>query len=101
VEPINPLLSLQAAVTRKDTGGNPPGGWFPAERLTLEESIRAFTALPAWSSKKEKFLGALTPGRFADLTVFARDLFQVPPEEWTSVGIEMTVVNGEIVYRKP
>jgi predicted amidohydrolase YtcJ len=101
VEPINPLLGLQAAVTRKDTRGNPPGGWFPAERLTLEESIRAFTALPAWSSKKEKFLGALTPGRFADLTVFAQDLFRVPPEEWPSVGIEMTVVNGEIVYRKP
>jgi predicted amidohydrolase YtcJ len=68
--------------------------------LTLEESIRAFTALPAWSSKKEKFLGAITPGRLADLTVFAQDLFQVPPEAWPSVEIEMTVVDGEIVYRK-
>ena len=100
VEPINPLLGLQAAVTRKDVRGNPAGGWFPGEKLTLEESIKAFTALPAWSSRKEKFLGALTPGRLADLTVFAKDLFQVPPEEWRSVETEMTIVNGEIVYRK-
>ena len=100
VEPINPLLGLQAAVTRKDSRGNPSEGWFPEENLTLEESIRAFTSLPAWSSRKERFLGAITPGRLADLTVFAQDLFQVPPEEWLSVQIEMTVVDGEIVYRK-
>jgi predicted amidohydrolase YtcJ len=100
VEPINPLLGLQAAVTRKDSRGNPPEGWFPEERLTLGESIRAFTALPAWSSRKERVLGTLTPGRLADLTVFEQDLFQVPPEEWLSVEIEMTVVDGEIVYRK-
>ena len=100
VEPINPLLGLQAAVTRKDSRGNPPGGWFPEERLTLGECLKAFTALPAWSSKKERLLGAITPGRLADLTVFERDLFSISPDEWLGVEVEMTLVNGEIVYRK-
>ncbi len=100
VEPINPLLGLQAAVTRQDLHGKPPGGWFPEEKITLEECIKAFTARPAWCSRKEKYLGAITPGRLADLTVFSEDLFQVPPDQWSSVEVEMTLMNGEIVYRK-
>jgi predicted amidohydrolase YtcJ len=100
VEPINPLLSLQAAVTRQDGHGKPTGGWFPEEKITLEECIKAFTALPARCSRKERYLGAITPGRWADLTVFCEDLFRVPPDQWPSVEVEMTIVNGEIVYRK-
>ena len=100
VEPINPLLGLQAAVTRQDLRGNPPGGWFPEERLSLEESIKAFTTVPAWCSRKEKYLGAVTPGRWADLTVFDQDLSRIPPEQWASAKVEMTIVNGEIVYQK-
>jgi hypothetical protein len=100
VEPLNPLLGLQAAVTRQDLRGNPPGGWFPEEKLFLEESIKAFTALPAWCSRKERCLGAVTPGRWADLTVFDQDLSRLPPEQWASVEVAMTIVNGEIVYQK-
>jgi predicted amidohydrolase YtcJ len=94
------LLGLQAAVTRQDLRGNPAGGWFPEERLSLEESIRAFTALPAWCSRKERHLGAATPGRWADLTVFDQDLSRLPPEEWASAEVAMTIVDGEIVYQK-
>lgn len=100
VEPINPLLSLQAAVLRKDSQGRPPKGWFPAERLTLKESLKAFTVIPAWCSKKEKFLGAIKPGRLADLTIFDQNLFSIPPAAWTSVNVEMTIVGGEILYLK-
>jgi predicted amidohydrolase YtcJ len=80
--------------------GKPPEGWFPEEKITLEDCIKAFTARPAWCSRKEKYLGAITPGRLADLTVFSEDLFQVPPDQWSSVEVEMTLMNGEIVYRK-
>jgi predicted amidohydrolase YtcJ len=100
VEPINPLLGLQAAVTRQDLHGKPSGGWFPEEKITLEDCIKAFTALPAWCSRKERYLGTITPGRWADLTVFSEDLFLVPPDQWSSVEVEMTLINGEIVYRK-
>jgi hypothetical protein len=100
VEPIDPILGLQAAVTRQTTAGEPAGGWCPSQRLTLEESIRGFTRVAAWTARKEEVLGTIAPGKWADLTVFCRDLFQVPAENWPSVGIEMTVVGGEIVYRK-
>jgi hypothetical protein len=101
VEHINPLLSFHAAVTRQSPAGEPEGGWFPAERLTLEQTIQAFTALPAWTSRKEQVLGSLTPGKQADVTVFGRDLFQVKAAELSSVPVEMTLVNGEIVYHAP
>jgi hypothetical protein len=100
VEPINPLLGLQTAVTRQDLRGNPPGGWFPEEKLSLEESVKAFTALPAWCSRRERYLGVLTQGRWADLTVFEKDLSAIPPEQWSSAEAAMTIVNGEVVYQK-
>ena len=98
---IEPLLGLQAAVTRRDSGGQPPGGWFPEERLTLDQALRAYTAVPAWTSRREDRLGSITPGKLADLTVFREDLFQTPPERWPEVPVEMTVIDGRVVYRLP
>ncbi len=100
VESINPLLSFRAALSRQSLAGGPPGGWFPAERLTLEETLRGFTAEPAWTSRKEHELGVLAPGRRADLTVFAEDLFGRPPGDVASVEVEMTVVDGEVAYQR-
>jgi predicted amidohydrolase YtcJ len=99
VEHINPLLSFHAAIARQSPAGEPQGGWFPAERLTLEETIHAFTAVPAWASRKESILGSLTPGKKADVAIFARDLFQVAPKDLPSIPVEMTLVNGEVAYR--
>jgi len=100
VEPIAPILGIQAAVTRQTPEGDPPGGWFPEERLTLEEAIAGFTQVAAWNAGRPEVTGTLSPGKWADLTVFHRDLFQVSPEEWPAVGVEMTVVGGEVAYRK-
>ncbi len=100
VEHINPLLSFHAAMARTNPAGEPKGGWFPAERLTLEETLHAFTAVPAWTSRKETELGCLAPRKKADLTVFAQDLFAVEEDQFTSLGVEMTIADGEIVYRK-
>jgi hypothetical protein len=99
VEHINPLLSFHAAMARQNPAGEPKAGWFPAERLTLEETLHAFTAVPAWTSHKEMALGTLAPSRIADLTVFANDLAGVRPEQLPSVRVEMTMVGGEIAYR--
>jgi predicted amidohydrolase YtcJ len=100
VEAINPLLSVHAAVTRQSLSGEPKDGWFPGERLTLEEVIHAFTQMPAWVSRKENQLGSLAPGKKADLVVFCRDLFQTMPGQLASGKVEMTMVNGEVLYRK-
>jgi len=100
VEHINPLLSFHAAITRQNPAGEPKAGWFPAERLTLEETLHAFTAVPAWVSRKETTLGTLTVGKAADLTVFAEDLSALAPEKLPSVQVEMTMVGGELAHRK-
>jgi len=97
---INPVLGFQAAVTRQTPEGEPAGGWFPEERLTLEECIEGFTRIPAWTSHRESSLGSIGPGKRADLTVFEKNLFEVAPENWPSIAVEMTIIDGEIVYQK-
>jgi predicted amidohydrolase YtcJ len=97
---INPMLGLQAAVTRQTPEGEPAGGWFPEERLSLEEGIEGFTRIPAWTAHRENSLGSITPGKRADITVFEKNLFEVPPENWPSIEVEMTMIDGEIVYQK-
>ena len=100
VESINPLLSFYAALMRQSLAGEPKDGWFPDERLTLDEVIHAFTAVPAWVSRKEDDLGSLAPGKKADLVIFSQNLFQIAPDDLASVDVEMTMINGEVLYRK-
>jgi hypothetical protein len=100
VESINPLLSFHAALMRQSLAGEPKDGWFPDERLTLDEVIHAFTAVPAWVSRKEDDLGSLAPGKKADLVIFSQNLFQIAPDDLASVDVEMTMINGEVLYRK-
>jgi predicted amidohydrolase YtcJ len=87
-------------VTRQTPEGEPPGGWFPEERLSLEESIEGFTRIPAWTSGRENDLGSISVGKRADITVFEKNLFEVAPEHWPSIPVEMTMIDGEIVYQK-
>ncbi len=100
VEHINPLLSIHAAMARQNPAGEPKAGWFPTERLTLEETLRAFTVVPAWTSRREAQLGVLALGKVADLTVFAEDLSALVPAKLSSVQVEMTMVGGEVTHRK-
>ena len=100
VEPIAPILGIQAAVTRQTRDGKPEGGWFPEQRLTLEDSLRGFTRNAAWTSRREDCLGTLDVSKRADLTVFSRDLTALPPREWPAVEVEWTVVNGRFAFQK-
>jgi hypothetical protein len=100
VENINPIYGIHAAVTRQTVMGEPPGGWFPEQQLSLEESIIGFTAMAAWSARRENKLGSIAPGKWADLTVFGQDLFNLSPDRWPDVETEMTVVHGEVVYSR-
>jgi predicted amidohydrolase YtcJ len=99
VESINPLYGIHAAVTRQDANGQPTDGWFPDQKLSLEDSLKGFTAVAAWNTRRENQLGSITPGKWADLTIFEQDLFNLPPEEWRSIKTAMTVVHGEVVYK--
>ena len=100
VETINPIYGIQAAVTRQTVLGEPSGGWFPEQKLSLEDSITGFTAVAAWSARREDKLGSIAAGKWADLTVYNQDLFSLPPDNWADVETEMTVVHGEVVYSR-
>jgi predicted amidohydrolase YtcJ len=92
MEPLSPLLGVQAAVTREV---------FPEERVTVEEALRMYTTDAAYSSNEENMKGSVETGKLADLAVLSRDPFSVPPSEIASISVEMTIVSGKVVYSKP
>lgn len=100
IEPIDFRFGLHAAVTRQTVAGKPEGGWYPGQRLTLAEGIRGFTVQPAITSGRGAFLGTLSPGKWADMTVFRHNLFDLTPDEWLTAEAEMTIVQGEVVFRQ-
>ena len=75
VENPNPFHGLAVAISREDETGNPPGGWLPQQRLTLEQAFDAFTRRAAYASFAEEMLGTLEPGRMADFIFVDRDIF--------------------------
>ena len=100
VESPDPRLGLYAAVTRQDLAGQPPGGWLPGERLSREEALRGFTLDAAWSLFLDGEVGSLTVGKRADLVVFGRDPMTVPAAEMARVPVDLTLVDGQVVYRR-
>jgi predicted amidohydrolase YtcJ len=100
VEPINPYLGLYAAVTRQSTEGEPTGGWWPQQRLTIADAIRCYTAESAYASFEETQKGQIAPGMLADLTVHSRDLLTIKPEEILQTEAVMTILGGRVVYEK-
>jgi len=100
VERIDPLPGIHAAVTRRRADGRPgPDGWFPEQRLTMAETIFGFTTAAALTAGQEKHQGTIAPTKLADLTIFERDLFVVPPDELLDVGIAGTIVDGVFRHR--
>jgi len=100
VEPFHPFRNIYCAVTRKDLNGYPPEGFFPAEEMTLSEAIDAYTIGSSYAEFKEDRKGRLKPGYYADYIVLDRDIFTLPAEELLQVQVDMTVVNGSIVYQR-
>lgn len=100
VAPLDVRLGLYAALTRRTTDGANPGGWVPEEKITLEEALTAYTSGSAWAGFTEEKTGTLESGKYADLVVLSQDLFQVDPVDIPKVQVEMTVVEGEIVFRR-
>jgi len=100
VAPLDPLWGLYAAVTRRTLDGRNPGGWFPEQKITLDEALRAYTAGVAYAGFAERRLGVLRPGMLADLVLLDRDLFGVPADSINQVLVRATVVGGRVVYRR-
>ena len=100
VEPISPYLGLFAAVTRQSTEGDPAGGWWPQQRLSIADAIRCYTAESAYASFEETQKGQIAPGMLADMTVHSRDLLTIKPEKILQTEAVMTILGGRVVYEK-
>ncbi|MFO7681377.1 MAG: amidohydrolase [Chloroflexota bacterium] len=100
VASMNPFVGMFAAIKRQDESGQPAGGWYPEERLTLAEAIYGYTMGPALMSGKEAHQGSISPGKWADMALLADDLFALPVEKMPETAVDMTLVAGEIVYRR-
>jgi predicted amidohydrolase YtcJ len=101
VAPIEPLLGIYAAVTRRTIDGKNPRGWVPEEKITVEEALRAYTAGNAYGVFAEDRRGRIAPGYLADLVLLDRDLTRVPPEELDQAAVKATIVGGRVVFSKP
>jgi predicted amidohydrolase YtcJ len=100
VESPNPFLGLHAAVTRQRANGSPAQeGWYPQQRLTLQEAIEAFTLGPAFTTGAESRLGKLSPGYLADLIVLPADPFDIPASDLLEMGPSGTMLGGEWVWQ--
>jgi len=98
VEQVSPLLGLYAAVTRQDLDGKPRSGWLPAQRLSLAEAVRGFTAGAAFAEFAESQIGNIAVGRKADFTVLSADPFAIDARGIPRDRIEATVVDGTVVF---
>ncbi len=100
VEPISPLEGLYAAVTRKDRAGELGDGWFPDQKLSVEEALRLYTRDAAYAEFMEDRKGMLKEGYLGDAVIFHEDLLTLPPERIMSAHVDYTIVGGKVVYRR-
>jgi len=99
VEDLNPFVGIHAAVTRRRADGFPgPQGWYPRQRLTVEEAVRAYTLGAAYAAGLEDRLGSLAPGKLADLIVLDRDIFACDPMAIGETQVVATMIGGQFVY---
>jgi predicted amidohydrolase YtcJ len=100
VAPMDPILGIYAAVTRRTLDGKNPGGWVPEQKITLEEALRCYTAEPAYAMFAERTRGKLAPGYLADLTLLDQNLSAIPPEAIERSQVRATVVGGKVVFQR-
>jgi len=100
VAPLNPLLSIYAAVTRRTLDGKNPNGWVPEQKISVEETVRAYTVGSAYAEFQENVKGSITVGKLADLVLLSRDIFNIDPNDIESVKVAMTMVDGRVVFEE-
>lgn len=100
IEKLNPYHGLYASVTRMDRDGEPRGGWYPEEKMTRAEALKSFTIWAAYGQFEEDLKGSLKAGKLADFVVIDRDYMSCPESEIKDINALMTVLGGEVVYKK-
>lgn len=100
VAPLNPLLGLYAAVTRRTLDDKNPDGWIPEQKISIEDAIKCYTLNSAYASFEENIKGSIEAGKLADLIVLSDDILTIDPVKIKDAQVEMTVFDGKIIYSK-
>jgi predicted amidohydrolase YtcJ len=100
VAPATPLEGIYAAVTRRTLDGANPNGWYPEQKITVEDALRAYTSGAAYASYDERDKGTLERGKLADFVMIDRDITRIAPEEIAQARVMMTVVGGRIIHSR-
>lgn len=98
VAPLDPMLSIYAAVTRRTLDGKNPNGWVPEQKISVEEAVRAYTVGSAYAEFQENVKGSLTRGKLADIVMLSGDIFSIDPREIEKVKVTLTIMDGRVVY---
>jgi predicted amidohydrolase YtcJ len=98
VAPLNPMLTIYAAVTSAALDDKNPGGWFPEQKLTVAEAIDAYTMGSAYAEFQEKIKGSITPGKLADMVLLRDDILSIDPVKIRDVKVLKTLVGGKLVF---
>jgi predicted amidohydrolase YtcJ len=96
----NPLVGIHAAVTRQRRDGTPEGGWYPDQRISVEQAVHAYTTVPAEFYGRSEELGSLSPGKRADMIVLDQNIFDVDPMQIHDTRVDMTIFDGKVVYHR-
>ncbi|MTI41385.1 amidohydrolase [Fulvivirga lutimaris] len=99
VEPVDPLASFYASVSRKTLAGTPEGGYEPEQKLTREQALKSYTWNAAYGAFEENVKGSIEKGKLADFTVFSDDIMTIPENDILNTKVAMTIVGGEVVYK--
>lgn len=97
---MHPKYLIYAAVTRKTLKGTPEGGWFPEQRISVEEALKAYTINNAYAAFEDDIRGSLEPGKLADVTVFDRNLLRIPEDEILNAEVIYTIIDGKIIFER-
>ncbi len=100
VEPLTPVASFYASVTRQTLKGEPAGGFEPEEKMTREQALRSYTIDAAYGAFEEKVKGSIAPGKLADFTVFSQDIMTVPDDQLLNTRVLKTILGGKVVYEE-
>ncbi len=100
VAPMNPLLTIYAAVTRRTLDGRHPDGWMPEQRVSVAEAVRACTYQAAYASGEEHLKGSLETGKLADVAVLSDDIFSIDPVAIADARVDMTIFDGKVVFER-
>ena len=100
VEPINPLPSFYASVSRKTLNKTPEGGYEPGEKMSRELALRTYTINGAFAAFEEDIKGSIEVGKLADLTILDKDIMTIKEDEILDTKVEMTIIGGKVVYSR-